>query len=82
MWCLQIEVVFDIDVNDILHVTSKDKETGKDQKITITIVSGLSDEEIQKFKKEEDIHSKEDKKLMEAVDECNQLDNFIYTTEK
>ena len=82
MWCLQIEVVFDIDVNGILHVTSKDKGTGKDQKITITIVSGLSDEEIQKFKMEEDIHSKEDKKLMEAVDECNQLDNFIYTTEK
>lgn len=78
----QIEVTFDIDANGILHVTAKDKGTGRDQKITITSASGLSDEEIEKLKKEAEIHAEEDKKRREAVDERNQLDNFIYQTEK
>ena len=78
----QIEVTFDIDANGILHVTAKDKGTGRDQKITITSASGLSDEEIEKLKKEAEIHAEEDKKRRESVDERNQLDNFIYQTEK
>lgn len=78
----QIEVTFDIDANGILHVTAKDKGTGRDQKITITSASGLSDEEIEKLKKEAELHAEEDKKRREAVDERNQLDNFIYQTEK
>jgi molecular chaperone DnaK len=78
----QIEVTFDIDANGILHVTAKDKGTGKDQKITITSASGLSDEEIEKFRKEAEAHAEEDKKRKEAVEERNQLDNFIYQTEK
>ncbi|MDR1528288.1 MAG: molecular chaperone DnaK [Puniceicoccales bacterium] len=78
----QVEVTFDIDANGILHVTAKDKGTGKDQKITITCASGLSDEEIEKFRKEAEAHAEEDKKRKEAVEERNQLDNFIYQTEK
>jgi molecular chaperone DnaK len=75
-------VTFDIDANGILHVTAKDKGTGKDQKITITSASGLSDEEIEKLRKEAELHAEEDKKRKEAVEERNQLDNFIYQTEK
>ncbi|MDR3143881.1 MAG: molecular chaperone DnaK [Puniceicoccales bacterium] len=78
----QIEVTFDIDANGILHVTAKDKGTGKDQKITITSASGLSDEEIEKLRKEAEAHAEEDKKRKEAVEERNHLDNFIYQTEK
>ncbi|MDR2738017.1 MAG: molecular chaperone DnaK [Puniceicoccales bacterium] len=78
----QVEVTFDIDANGILHVTAKDKGTGKDQKITITGASGLSDEEIEKLRKEAEVHAEEDKKRKEAVEERNHLDNFIYQTEK
>ncbi|MDR2779458.1 MAG: molecular chaperone DnaK [Puniceicoccales bacterium] len=78
----QIEVTFDIDANGILHVTAKDKGTGKDQKITITSASGLSDEEIERLKKEAEAHAEEDKKRKETVEERNQLDNLIYQTEK
>jgi molecular chaperone DnaK len=78
----QIEVTFDIDANGILHVTAKDKGTGKDQKITITSASGLSDEEIEKLRKEAEVHAEEDKKRRESVEERNHLDNFIYQTEK
>ncbi len=78
----QIEVTFDIDANGILHVTAKDKGTGRDQKITITSASGLSEEEIEKLRKEAEMHAEEDKKQKEAVEERNQLDNFIYQTEK
>jgi molecular chaperone DnaK len=78
----QIEVTFDIDANGILHVTAKDKGTGKDQKITITGASGLSDDEIEKLRKEAEVHAEEDKKRKEAVEERNHLDNFIYQTEK
>ena len=68
----QIEVTFDIDANGILHVTAKDKGTGKDQKITITSASGLSDEEIEKLRKEAELHAEEDKKRKEYVlsDSC------------
>jgi molecular chaperone DnaK len=78
----QIEVTFDIDANGILHVTAKDKGTGKDQKITITSASGLSDEEVEKLRKEAEVHAEEDKRKKESVEERNQLDNFIYQTEK
>jgi molecular chaperone DnaK len=78
----QIEVTFDIDANGILHVTAKDKGTGKDQKITITGASGLSDEEIEKLRKDAEKHAEEDKKQKEKIEVRNQLDQFIYQTEK
>lgn len=78
----QIEVTFDIDANGILHVTAKDKGTGKDQKITITGASGLSDEEIEKLRKEAEKYAEEDKKEKEKIEARNQLDQFIYQTEK
>lgn len=78
----QIEVTFDIDANGILHVTAKDKGTGKDQKITITGASGLSDEEIEKLKKEAEKYAEDDKKEKEKIEARNQLDQFIYQTDK
>ncbi|MDR1255698.1 MAG: molecular chaperone DnaK [Puniceicoccales bacterium] len=78
----QIEVTFDIDANGILHVTAKDKGTGKDQKITITGASGLSDEEIEKLRKDAEKHAEEDKKQKEKIEARNQLDQFIYQTGK
>ncbi|MCZ6671710.1 MAG: molecular chaperone DnaK [Verrucomicrobia bacterium] len=78
----QIEVNFDIDVNGILHVSAKDKGTGKDQKITITNSSGLSKDEIEKMKKEAELNADADKKQKEAVEIKNTLDNLIYQTEK
>ena len=64
----QIEVTFDIDANGILHVSAKDLGTGKDQKITIKARSGLSKEEVEKMKKEAELHAEEDKKRKEAVE--------------
>lgn len=78
----QIEVTFDIDANGILHVSAKDKGTGKDQKITITNSSGLSKDEIEKMKKEAELNAEADKKQKEAVESKNALDNLIYQTEK
>ena len=78
----QIEVTFDIDANGILHVSAKDKGTGKDQKITITNSSGLSKDEIDKMKKEAELNAEADKKQREAVETKNNLDNLIYQTEK
>jgi molecular chaperone DnaK len=78
----QIEVTFDIDANGILHVTAKDKGTGKDQKITITGASGLSDEEIEQLRKDAEKHAEEDKKQKAKIEARNQLDQFIYQTEK
>jgi molecular chaperone DnaK len=78
----QIEVTFDIDANGILHVTAKDKGTGKDQKITITGASGLSDEEIEQLRKDAERHAEEDKKQKAKIEARNQLDQFIYQTEK
>ena len=78
----QVEVTFDIDANGILHVTAKDRGTGKEQKITITSSSGLAKDEVEKAVKEAQSHGTEDKKRREAVEAKNQLDSIIYATEK
>jgi len=78
----QIEVSFDIDANGILNVTAKDLGTGKEQNITITASSGLSDSEVEKMVKDSEQHADEDKKLREAVDAKNQGDAAVYQTEK
>jgi len=78
----QIEVTFDIDANGILHVTAKDLGTGKDQKITITGSSGLSEDEVEKLKKEAELHAEEDKKKKELIESRNELDGMVYQTEK
>jgi len=78
----QIEVIFDIDANGILHVTAKDQGTGKDQKITISGSSGLDKDEIERLKKEAELHADEDKQRKEAVENRNELDNLCYQAEK
>lgn len=78
----QIEVSFDIDANGILNVSAKDKGTGKEQKITITASSGLSDEEIEKMKQDAEAHADEDKKKRENIEVKNVADTMVYTTEK
>jgi molecular chaperone DnaK len=78
----QVEVTFDIDANGIVHVSAKDKATGREQKITITASSGLSDAEIERMKKEAEAHAEEDKKRKEQVELKNQADALIYTAEK
>ncbi|HQY19137.1 MAG TPA: molecular chaperone DnaK, partial [Ferruginibacter sp.] len=78
----QIEVTFDIDANGILHVTAKDKGTGKEQKITIQGGSGLSKDEVEKMKSEAKAHEAEDKVAREKVDKINQADSLIFQTEK
>jgi molecular chaperone DnaK len=78
----QIEVTFDIDANGILHVSAKDKGTGKEQKITIQGSSGLSKEEVEKMTKEAELNAAEDKKRKEAIESKNQLDSTIYQMEK
>jgi molecular chaperone DnaK len=78
----QIEVTFDIDANGILNVSAKDKGTGKEQKITITASSGLSKDEIEKMKKEAEVHAAEDQKKKESIEVKNMADTLIYSTEK
>ena len=78
----QIEVKFDIDANGILNVSAKDRATNKEQKITITASSGLSKDEIEKMKKDAELHSAEDKKRRELVELKNNAETLIYTTEK
>ena len=78
----QIEVTFDIDANGILSVKALDKGTGKEQKITITVSSGLSKEEIEKMRKEGEIHAAEDTKRKEEVEVRNTADNMAYLAEK
>ncbi len=78
----QIEVTFDIDANGILHVSAKDKATGKEQSIRITSSSGLSKEEVDKMKKDADAHAAEDRKRKEEVDLKNQADSMVFQTEK
>lgn len=78
----QIEVIFDIDSNGILHVTAKDKGTGKEQKITVQGGSGLSKDEVEKMKAEAKAHEAEDKAAREKVDKINQADSLIFQTEK
>jgi len=78
----QVEVKFDIDANGILNVKATDKATGKEQAITITASSGLSKDEVEKMKKEAELHADEDKKKQEAIETKNLADTMIYTTEK
>ncbi len=78
----QIEVTFDIDANGILHVTAKDLGTGKEQKITITASSGLSEEEIEKMVNEAKAHEADDKAAKEKVEVHNHADSMIYQLEK
>ena len=78
----QVEVTFDIDANGILSVKALDKGTGKEQKITITVSSGLSKEEIEKMRKEGEAHAAEDAKRKEEVEVRNTADNMAYMAEK
>ncbi len=78
----QIEVTFDIDANGILHVSAKDKGTGKEQSIRITASSGLSDEEINKMTADAESHSDEDKTRRQLAEAKNEADTLIYTVEK
>jgi len=78
----QIEVTFDIDANGILHVSAKDTATGKEQSIRITASTGLSEDDIQKMVHDSETHAEEDRKRKQEIEQRNQLDNIIYTTEK
>ncbi|HXC40533.1 MAG TPA: molecular chaperone DnaK [Burkholderiales bacterium] len=78
----QIEVTFDIDANGILHVSAKDKATGKENKIKIQASSGLSEEEIQRMVKDAEAHAEEDKKALELVTSRNQLEALIHQVKK
>lgn len=78
----QIEVAFDIDANGILHVSAKDKATGKEQKIRIEASSGLTDAEIQKMKQEAEANAEADAKAKEEADKINSADALIFSTEK
>ena len=78
----QIEVTFDIDANGILHVSAKDKATGKENKITIKASSGLSEEEIRRMVKDAEAHADEDRRARELVDARNQCDSIVHTAKK
>ncbi len=78
----QVEVTFDIDANGIVNVSAKDVGTGREQKITITSSSGLSEEEIDKMIKDAEAHSGEDTKRKETIEARNRLDGLLYTVEK
>ena len=78
----QIEVIFDIDANGIIHVTAKDKATEKEQKIVIQASSGLSEEEIEKMVADAEAHAEDDKKFKELIDTRNQADGLVHATEK
>jgi molecular chaperone DnaK len=78
----QVEVAFDIDANGILHVSAKDKATGKEQKIRIEASSGLSDADIDKMVKAAEAHAGEDKQRRESIEQRNQLDSLVYRVEK
>ncbi|MCD6411343.1 MAG: molecular chaperone DnaK [Thermoplasmata archaeon] len=78
----KIEVTFDIDVNGILKVTAKDLATGKEQSITITGSTKLSEEEVERMRKEAELHAEEDRKRKEVVETRNNAESLIYTAEK
>ncbi|WP_162427501.1 molecular chaperone DnaK [Pontibacter pudoricolor] len=78
----QIEVIFDIDANGILHVTAKDKATGKEQKIRIEASSGLSEQEIERMRQEAEANAEADKKAKEEIEKLNAADSMIFQTEK
>lgn len=78
----QVEVTFDIDANGILNVSAKDKATGKEQSIRIEASSGVSEEEIERMKKDAEAHAEEDKKRKEKVEAKNIAESLVYSTEK
>ena len=78
----QIEVTFDIDANGILHVTAKDKATGRSQHITITASSGLSEAEVESMRKDAESHAQEDRQRKELIEARNQADNAAYAAER
>jgi molecular chaperone DnaK len=78
----QIEVTFDIDANGILHVTAKDKATGKENKIKIQASSGLNEAEIQRMVKDAEAHAEEDRKTLELVNARNQLEAVVHSVKK
>lgn len=78
----QIEVTFDVDADGILHVSAKDKDTGKEQKITIQASSGLSDEEVEQMIRDAEAHAEDDKKFEELVATRNQADAMVHGTRK
>jgi len=78
----QVEVAFDIDANGILHVSAKDKGTGKEAKIVVKAGSGLTEEEIQRMVKDAEAHAEEDRKARELVDARNQADSMVHTVRK
>jgi molecular chaperone DnaK len=78
----QVEVTFDIDANGIVHVSAKDLGTGKEQKITITASSGLSESEIERMVREGESHRSEDQERRKQVETRNKLDGLVYQTEK
>jgi len=78
----QVEVTFDIDANGILHVSAKDKATGKEQKIRIEASSGISDREIDRMVKDAESHASEDKKRRDDIEQRNRLDAMVYDVEK
>jgi len=78
----QIEVTFDIDANGIMHVSAKDKGTGREQRIEIKSDSGLTKEEIERMIRDAEAHAAEDHKRREQVDARNELDSLIYRVEK
>jgi len=78
----QVEVTFDIDANGILHVSAKDKATGKEQKIVIKASSGLSEDEIERMVRDAEAHADEDKRFRELVETRNKADALLHSTEK
>ena len=78
----QIEVTFDINANGILEVTAKDKATGRQQNITITASSGLSESEVEQMRRDAETHAEEDRKHRELIEARNTADNAVYTSEK
>ena len=78
----QVEVTFDIDANGIVHVSAKDKGTGKEQKVTITSTSGLKEDQIKNMVKEAELHAADDEKRREEAEAVNEADSLVYTVEK
>jgi molecular chaperone DnaK len=78
----QVEVTFDIDANGILHVSAKDKGTGKSQQIRIEASSGLSEDEIKRMKEEAEMNADSDRKAKEEIDKINSADSLIFQTER
>ena len=78
----QIEVTFDIDANGILHVSARDKATGKENKITIKASSGLNEQEIERMVKDAESHAEEDKRQLEVVQARNGLDTLVHSVKK